>query len=251
MKKKNPRKKRENPHRTTDLLKFEKNPSHMQQGGENQYESNEEDQESREEEDVTEGATLDVADIQHPIPFRMGVTPVGEEVEQRDELQTWYEETSEEPLLQARGSTDPPPSAKPKPRSKPIKRDRSPRNQERQVARSITNKPKAKVHWNLQGHGRTYRKGMSPEQMRMEWDLHEPDVIQVRLDHQQEMMEEYPKWHAKWSLLMDPVGKGMAEVMAAIVQHVRTTKKEMKTLMKTILLDPLHMANGYAILSES
>ena len=32
--------------------------------------------------------------------------------------------------------------------------------------------------------GRTYQKSMSPEQMKMEWDLHEPDIIQVHLDRQ-------------------------------------------------------------------
>ena len=90
---------------------------------------------------------------------------------------------------------------------------------------------------------------MSPEQMKMEWDLHEPDIIQVHLDRQQDLIEEYPKWHRNWSLLMDPVGKGMAEVLEATVQHVRTTKKEMKRLMKTLPLDPLHMDNGYTVLS--
>ena len=48
---------------------------------------------------------------------------------------------------------------------------------------------------------------------------------------------------------MDPVGKGMAEVMEATVQHVRTTKKEMKRLMKTLPLDPFHMENEYTALS--
>ena len=85
--------------------------------------------------------------------------------------------------------------------------------------------------------------------MKMEWDLQEPEVIQVHLDHQQEMMEEYPKWHKHWAILKDPVGKGMAEVLEATVQHVRTTRKEMKRLMKTIPLDPLHMENGYTVLS--
>ena len=48
---------------------------------------------------------------------------------------------------------------------------------------------------------------------------------------------------------MDPVGKGMSEVLNATVQHVRSTKKEMKRLMKTLPLDPLHMENGYTVLS--
>ena len=68
--------------------------------------------------------------------------------------------------------------------------------------------------------------------MKMEWDLHEPDMIQVHLDRQHELIEEYPKWHKNWSLLKDPVGRGMSEVLDATVQHVRTTKKEMKRLMK-------------------
>ena len=109
----------------------------------------------------------------------MGVTPIGEDSEVVDELRTLYEGDREEPLPEARGSADPPLSAKPKPPPKPI-RERSPGNlRNRQFARSIISQPKAKVHWNLQAHGRTYRKGMSPEQMKMEWDLHEPDLIQV------------------------------------------------------------------------
>ena len=187
--------------------------------------------------------------IQQPIPFQMGVTPMAEEGEINDELQTWYEGTEElEP--QARGSTDPAPKSSPKPRPKPIIRERPPRNlRNRQVARSILSQPKAKVHWNLQGHGRTHHKGMSPEQMKMEWDLHEPDIIQVHLDRQQDLIQEYPKRHQKWSLLMNPVGKGMSEVLEATVQHVRTTKKEVKRLMKILPLDPLHMENGYTVLS--
>ena len=111
--------------------------------------------------------------IQQPIPFQMGVTPMAEEGETNDELHTWYEGT-EELNVQARGSTDPTPKSSPKPRPKPAMRERSPRNlRNRQVARSILSQPKAKVNWNLQAQGRTYRKGMSPEQMRMEWDLHE------------------------------------------------------------------------------
>ena len=156
----------------------------------------------------------------------------------------------EESKPQARGSTDPTPELSPKPRPKPIVRERSPRNlRNRQVARSILSQPKAKVHWNLQAQARTYRKGMSPEQMKMEWDLHEPDMIQVHRDRQQDLSEEYPKWHRNWSLLKDPVGKGMSEVLDATVQHVRTAKKEMKRLMKTLPSDPLHMESGYAVLS--
>ena len=83
----------------------------------------------------------------------------------------------------------------------------------------------------------------------MEWDLHEPELIQVHLDRQQDLLEEEPKWHRNWSLLMDPVARGMSEVLEATVQHVRTTKKEMKKLMKTIPLDPLHLENGYTVLS--
>ena len=121
-----------------------------------------------------EEATADAADIQQPIPFQMGVTPVGDEVETNDELQTWYEGTIEDHVPQARGSKDPVPKEITKPRPKPIIRERSARNlRNRQVARSIISQPKAKVHWNLQAQGRTYRKGMSPEQMKMEWDLHD------------------------------------------------------------------------------
>ena len=124
---------------------------------------------------------------QQPIPFQMGVTPMAEEGETTDELRTWYE-GKEEQQPQARGSTDPAPKSTPKPRPKPIMRERSPRNlRNRQVARSILSQPKAKVHWNLQAQGRTYRKGMSPEQMKMEWDLHEPEIIQVHLDRQQDL----------------------------------------------------------------
>ena len=48
---------------------------------------------------------------------------------------------------------------------------------------------------------------------------------------------------------MDPVGKGMSEVLEATVQHVRTTKKEVRRLMKTLPLDPFQMDNGYTVLS--
>ena len=76
----------------------------------------------------------------------MGVTPMTEEGETTDELQTWYEGT-EELRPQARGSTDPVPEKSPKPRPKPIMRERSPRNlRNRQVARSMLSQPKAKVH---------------------------------------------------------------------------------------------------------
>ena len=135
----------------------------------------------------------------------MGVTPMAEEGETNDELQIWYEGT-EEQELQARGSTDPAPKSFPKPRPKPIVRERSPRNlRNRQVARSILSQPKAKVHWNLQAQGRTYRKSKSPEQMKMEWDLHEPDMIQVHLDRQQELIEESPKWHRNWTQLLESI----------------------------------------------
>ena len=52
--------------------------------------------------------------IQQPIPFQMGVTPMPEEGETNDELQTWYE-GKEEMEPQARGSTDPVPKSFPKP----------------------------------------------------------------------------------------------------------------------------------------
>ena len=84
--------------------------------------------------------------IQQPIPFQMGVTPMAEEGEAIDELQTWYEGT-QELKSQARGSTDPVPNKSSKPRPKPSIRERSPRSlRNRQVARSIASQPKAKVH---------------------------------------------------------------------------------------------------------
>ena len=43
----------------------------------------------------------------------------------------------------------------------------------------------------------------------------------------------------------DPVGKGMSEVLEATAQHVRTPKQDIKRLMKTLPLDPLHTDNGY------
>ena len=74
----------------------------------------------------------------------MGVTPVAEEKETDDELQTWYERT-EEQEPQARGSIDPAPKPSPKPRPKPIVRERSPRNlRNRQVARVNTESTKGK-----------------------------------------------------------------------------------------------------------
>ena len=77
--------------------------------------------------------------------------------------------------------------------------------------------------------------------MKMERDLQEPDLIQVQLDHQQDRIEDYPKWHVKWSMLKDPVGVGLSKVLEATVEHVRTTMKELKRLMKTI--------RGYMVLS--
>ena len=83
----------------------------------------------------------------------------------------------------------------------------------------------------------------------MEWDLLEPEIIQLNLVQQQDMIEEYPKWHVKWSMLMDPVGKGLSEVLEATVQHALNTKKETRRVMKAIPLDPFHMETGYTVLS--
>ena len=65
--------------------------------------------------------------VQQPIPFQMGVTPVAEEGEVMDELQTWYE-GAEELEPQARGSAHPVPKKSSEPRPKPSIRERSPRS---------------------------------------------------------------------------------------------------------------------------
>ena len=33
------------------------------------------------------------------------------------------------------------------------------------------------------------------------------------------------KWHTKWSLLNDPIGRGMSEVLTATIQNVRAQRK--------------------------
>ena len=176
--------------------------------------------------------------ISQPIPFQMGLTPQ-EELQVEDELTDWYDTS----LSGARGSTSPAPKAKSVGR-----RERSPRNlRNRQIARSI--RSEQKVHWNLQAQKREFEKTMTVEQMKMEWDLQETEYIQLNMDRQHAIMEQYPKWHAKWSLLNDPVGRGMSEVLTATIQNVRAQRKEMKKSRKVIPLDPFHMQSEYTVLS--
>ena len=176
--------------------------------------------------------------ISQPIPFQMGLTPQ-EEPQPEDELTDWYETSASG----ARSSTTPAAKAKPAGR-----RERSPRNlRNRQVARSI--RSEQKVHWNLQAQKREFEKTMTVEQMKMEWDLQETEYIQLNLDRQHAIMEQYPKWHTKWSLLNDPVGRGMSEVLTATIQNVRAQRKEMKKARKVIPLDPFHMQSEYTVLS--
>ena len=159
--------------------------------------------------------------ISKPIPFQMGLTPQ-EETPVEDELTDWYETSASG----ARSSTTPAAKAKPAGR-----RERSPRNlRNRQVARSI--RSEQKVHWNLQAQKREFEKTMTVEQMKMEWDLQETEYIQLNLDRQHAIMEQYPKWHTKWSLLNDPIGRGMSEVLTATIQNVRAQRKEMKKARK-------------------
>ena len=153
--------------------------------------------------------------ISQPIPFQMGLTPQ-EEPQVEDELTDWYETSASG----ARSSTTP--AAKPKPAGR---RERSPRNlRNRQVARSI--RSEQKVHWNLQAQKKEFEKTMTVEQMKMEWDLQETEYIQLNLDRQHAIMEQYPKWHTKWSLLNDPVGRGMSEVLTATIQNVSESISE-------------------------
>ena len=176
--------------------------------------------------------------MSQPIPFQMGLTPQ-EEPKVEDELTDWYETSASG----ARSSTTPAAKAKPAGR-----RERSPRNlRNRQVARSI--RSEQKVHWNLQAQKREFEKTMTVEQMKMEWDLQETEYIQLNLDRQRVIMEQYPKWHTKWSLLNDPVGRGMSEVLTATIQNVRAQRKEMKKARKVIPLDPFHMQSEYTVLS--
>ena len=178
--------------------------------------------------------------IPQPIPFQMGVTPQ-EEPQIEDELADWYDTSPSG----ARGSTE----TSPTPKAKPVgRRERSPRNlRNRQVARSIG--PEQKVHWNLQAQKREFEKTMTVEQMKMEWDLQETEYIQLNMNRQHAIMERYPKWHTKWSLLNDPVGRGMSEVLTATIQNVRAQRKEMKKSRKVIPLDPFHMQSEYTVLS--
>ena len=177
--------------------------------------------------------------ISQPIPFQMGLTPQ-EESQLEDELTDWYDQAS---ASGARSSTTPTAKAKPVGR-----RDRSPRNlRNRQVARSI--RSEQKIHWNLQAQKREFEKTMTVEEMKMEWDLQEAEYIQLNLDRQHAIMERYPKWHTKWSLLNDPVGRGMSEVLTATIQNVRAQRKEMKKARKVIPLDPFHMQTEYTVLS--
>ena len=168
----------------------------------------------------------------------MGTTP--DESPPGDELTDWYENTSPSG---ARGSVAPAPKAKVASR-----RERSPRNlRNRQVARSI--QPEQRVHWNLQAQTRGFDKTMTVEEMKMEWELQETEYIQLNMDRQHAIMERYPKWHTKWSLLKDPVGRGMTEVLSATIQNVRAQRKEVKKSRKVIPLDPFQMQTEYTVLS--
>ena len=159
--------------------------------------------------------------ISQPIPFQMGLTPQ-EEPQVEDELTDWYETSASG----ARSSTTPAAKAKSVGR-----RERSPRIlRNRQVARAI--RPEQKVHWNLQAQKREFEKTMTVEQMKMEWDLQETEYIQLNLDRQHAILERYPKWHTKWSLLNDPIGRGMSEVLTATIQNVRAQRRELKKSKK-------------------
>ena len=85
--------------------------------------------------------------------------------------------------------------------------------------------------------------------MKMEWDLQETEYIQLNMDRQHAIMERYPKWHTKWSLLKDPVGRGMTEVLSATIQNVRAQRKELKKSRKVVPLDPFQMQTEYTVLS--
>ena len=64
-----------------------------------------------------------------------------------------------------------------------------------------------------------------------------------------------PSWNSiqsgirKWSLLNDPIGRGMSEVLTATIQNVRAQRKDMKKAGKVIPLDPFHMQSEYTVLS--
>ena len=90
---------------------------------------------------------------------------------------------------------------------------------------------------------------MTVEEMKNEWDLQETEYIQLNMDRQHAIMERYPKWHTKWSLLKDPVGRGMTEVLSATIQNVRAQRKELKKSRKVIPLDPFQMQTEYTVLS--
>ena len=102
------------------------------------------------------------------------------------------------------------------------------------MARSI--KPEQRVHWNLRAQQREFEKTMTVEQMKMEWDLQETEYIQLNMDRQHAMIEDYPTRHTKWSLLKDPVGRGMSEVLTATIQNVRIQKRELRKSRKVSLL---------------
>ena len=125
------------------------------------------------------------------------MTPQLDEAPRGDELTDWYEEI---PPSEAQGSTQGPmPTAKATPRG----RERSPRNlRRRQVARSVKAEPR--INWDLRVQPREFQTTMSVDQMKMEWALQETEEIQLNLDRQHEIIEKYPKWRTKWSLLMDP-----------------------------------------------
>ena len=48
---------------------------------------------------------------------------------------------------------------------------------------------------------------------------------------------------------MDPVGRGLSEVLTATIQNVRIQKKNIKKSRKVVPLDPYHMQAEYTVLS--
>ena len=53
------------------------------------------------------------------------------------------------------------------------------------------------------------------------------------------MIEDYPKRHVRWSMLKDPVGVGLSEVLEATVQRVRTTKTRNETVDEINTIEPI------------
>ena len=77
---------------------------------------------------------------------------------------------------------------------------------------------------------------MTVEEMKMEWDLQETEYIQLNMDRQHAIMERHLKWHTKWSLLNDPVGSGMTEVLTATIQNAFNARAQGKEMRKSWIL---------------